>query len=92
MQNHTDVDAVGLHVGSSLLGSLKQRVVNLASSSGVLPTIQVHISEKSCYVDFSLNCYSSTLHVDFHSLNNLEHISLGFYLICKEFVCNHVHH
>ncbi|KAK8398901.1 hypothetical protein O3P69_004178 [Scylla paramamosain] len=41
VQNHTDVDSVGLHVGSSLLGSLKQRVVNLASSSGVLPTIQV---------------------------------------------------
>lgn len=41
VQNHTDVDSVGLHVGSSLLSSLKQRVVNLASSSGVLPTIQV---------------------------------------------------
>lgn len=41
VQNHTEVDSVGLHVGSSLLGSLKQRVVNLASSSGVLPTIQV---------------------------------------------------
>ncbi|XP_042217246.1 E3 ubiquitin-protein ligase HERC2-like isoform X2 [Homarus americanus] len=41
VQNHTDVDTVALHVGSSLLGSLKQRVVNLASSSGVLPTIQV---------------------------------------------------
>ncbi|XP_071532835.1 E3 ubiquitin-protein ligase HERC2 isoform X2 [Panulirus ornatus] len=40
VQNHTEVDSVGLHVGSSLLGSLKQRVVNLASSSGVLPTIQ----------------------------------------------------
>ncbi|XP_042876756.1 E3 ubiquitin-protein ligase HERC2-like isoform X6 [Penaeus japonicus] len=40
VQNHTDVDSVGLHVGSSLLSSLKQRVVNLASSSGVLPTIQ----------------------------------------------------
>lgn len=40
VQNHTDVESIGLRVGTFLLGSLKQRVVNLASSSGVLPTIQ----------------------------------------------------
>ncbi|XP_076028585.1 E3 ubiquitin-protein ligase HERC2 isoform X2 [Oratosquilla oratoria] len=40
VQNHADVECMGLQVGSSLLVSLKQRVVSLASSSGVLSTIQ----------------------------------------------------
>jgi E3 ubiquitin-protein ligase HERC2 len=35
-----DVDSLGLGPGSPLVGSLKQRVVTLASHSGVLETVQ----------------------------------------------------
>ncbi|KAB7494648.1 E3 ubiquitin-protein ligase HERC2, partial [Armadillidium nasatum] len=40
VQNQVDIDTLGISVGSSLLHSLKQRIVNLASTPGVLNTIQ----------------------------------------------------
>lgn len=38
--NNIDVKNIGLEVGSSLLTSIKQIVIDVASTSGVLDTIQ----------------------------------------------------